>query len=586
MNVSLVNRPGHISLTEWTSARILDRTRKKNGVGAEDLRLPSEHEFCRKLGVSRVTLRRAMDRLVAAGDIVRCHGRGAFVVRKKTTVIPAKPGIIGLICPPGQVSDYTGKIITALNRAAQKRGFRTTIRSEIGDVDSWTPSRGIPADQGPIRGFISNAFELDQLALLESRQIPTICLNNLQFLGRARYVIYESPRNLMRAFETLLTGGHRHLGYIGPNTEHPLFLKEVEPTRIRLRNEHPGTTLTLLECGNDVAAMTETARWLTQAEPRPTGLLVYDDLYAAWLLAALQGNGMRIPEDFSVIAMNDTRAGLAVQPQLTCLELRYDEIAEMALELFMRILDGTAPSRKRVATMRKLIERQSTAKAPKTLRPGRATADVFRKAFTLIELLVVIAVIAILAALLAPAIRGARETASAIKCVANLRQIGQAMTMYLNDSNGRFFTGDGGSGTWYNYDPAVPSGTSDLPRHLGLRPWNYGNGWKSGTVLDCPTRKDSMTFAPGLNNLVEYAYNDQFFYDNRTFNDLNNPSAKIIFAEATYYKISVYNWWWFYILNPHHQRGNVLFLDGHVESIYLPADTAQHTQYDHFFNSN
>jgi prepilin-type N-terminal cleavage/methylation domain-containing protein/prepilin-type processing-associated H-X9-DG protein len=61
-----------------------------------------------------------------------------------------------------------------------------------------------------------------------------------------------------------------------------------------------------------------------------------------------------------------------------------------------------------------------------------------RKGFTLIELLVVIAIIAILAAILFPVFAQARAMARKISCLSNMRQLGTAEMMYVQDYDEKF----------------------------------------------------------------------------------------------------------------------------------------------------
>ena len=56
-----------------------------------------------------------------------------------------------------------------------------------------------------------------------------------------------------------------------------------------------------------------------------------------------------------------------------------------------------------------------------------------RRGFTLIELLVVIAIIAILAAILFPVFAQAREKARQTTCLSNMKQMGTAIMMYVQD---------------------------------------------------------------------------------------------------------------------------------------------------------
>jgi len=77
-----------------------------------------------------------------------------------------------------------------------------------------------------------------------------------------------------------------------------------------------------------------------------------------------------------------------------------------------------------------------------------------RKGFTLVELLVVIGIIAVLISFLLPALGRARESANAVACASNLRQMGIALGIYMTHSKGWIPSArsdDGGGDYWCEY---------------------------------------------------------------------------------------------------------------------------------------
>jgi LacI family transcriptional regulator len=167
------------------------------------------------------------------------------------------------------------------------------------------------------------------------------------------------------AIEHLISLGHTRIGLIaGPSrrskshTHHDTYVGEH--TAHGLHVDHSLIITTTFTQGGGYAAMQQ----MLELPERPTAVFAVNDIIALGALQAAHAAGLRVPEEISIIGMDDIFAAATTFPPLTTIAKPKYEIGATAARYLLERIDGTAPDVARHQLLPSVLEARRSTMQP------------------------------------------------------------------------------------------------------------------------------------------------------------------------------------------------------------------------------
>ena len=342
--------------------------------------LMPENQMADHYSVSRITIRNAMDNLVNARLVERIRGKGTFVVDKKDrtdihlgTDLQLKEKKISLIVP--NLNDlHTIKIFNGLYGEAEKKGFAVTVYQTRQDqkLEEQAISRSLRSEANGLCIYpIQKEMYNEEIIKLALSRFPAVLIDRSLEGINVNSVVTDNETASYDATRYLLSKGHKNIGFISPNLDLAIPLRERYRGFVRAHEEagvemingkfdpygdvisRMGMESTIEEYDN-----TDFERFIKESK-EISAFLCAEPLDTKLLMKTLKKMKKAVPDDISLVGFDDFDNAELFSPPPTVVRQDSEGMGRIALSILARLISGEEEERKSIRIDADLIVRES-----------------------------------------------------------------------------------------------------------------------------------------------------------------------------------------------------------------------------------
>lgn len=313
--------------------------------------LPTYADLCDRLGVSLLTVQRAMGDLAKQGLVYRLHGKGCYV-GKAIGSGPRPLSQIGLVFNASITqllqAPYLNIMLTGILNACNSRNIDLTILSLRTAQGQIRPAQlAAQVDAVILLGIANEDYALE----FATTHTPLVIVDNCFPTIPVDTVVLDNAAAVRLVMRHLIGLGHRRITFLRGATCNPFTNTSMESSDAQERH-----TEYLLEM--KAAGLTDEIRVIEASHSQendavaaaigplpPTAFLVDDAPGAINLCHRMTAAGLRVPQDVSVAGTVGTeKENLAASPHVTYCQADFHTMGVKAIEMLEHRCRETNPS--------------------------------------------------------------------------------------------------------------------------------------------------------------------------------------------------------------------------------------------------
>ncbi|MEY8338942.1 GntR family transcriptional regulator [Lachnospiraceae bacterium 62-35] len=318
-----------------------------NGRFQRGSKLPSENVLSEQFGLSRQTIRHAIDILEQENLITRMKGSGTYIGEG------AKSGRSRRYFNIAVISTYTDSyifppILRGIENVLSKNGYMMQIAFTGNEIFREKQILQQLLEKDNIDGLIVEATKsalpnpnLHFYRELMKRRIPILFFNSsYQELGLPRVALDDFSAG-RKAVEYLVKAGHKKIGglFKCDDGQGPLryagFVKGMEEAGLKLKSRNIIWTET-----ESTIDMENWMDYLMNRLEDCTALVCYNDEVAYTFLQICQKRGIEIPGQLSVISIDNSNLAVLSDVQITSFPHPLEDLGRKTAENMVKMIDN------------------------------------------------------------------------------------------------------------------------------------------------------------------------------------------------------------------------------------------------------